>query len=99
MTYRAFQQGGHVADQEQNAAFLGGWIWAGTVRDVQDKKKTEALSPECVANQMRKIRNGRTVGSCLVCGMCQSQRGALKRSGFSLWQALSQKHRAAEIAK
>lgn len=47
MTYRAFQQGGHVADQEQHAAFLGGWMWAGTVRDVQDKKKTEAPSPVC----------------------------------------------------
>lgn len=45
MTYRAFQQGGHVAAQEQNAAFLSGWIWAGTVRDVQDKKKRKLPAP------------------------------------------------------
>lgn len=48
MTYRAFQQCGHMADQEQHASFLGGWLWAGMVRDVQDKKKTEAPSTECV---------------------------------------------------
>lgn len=39
--------------KEQNASFLGGWLWAGTVHDVQDKK-TEVPSTELVwFNQMR----------------------------------------------
>lgn len=66
MTYRAFQQCGHMADQEHCASFLGGWLWAGTVRDVQDegkKRKLPVLSEWF--NQMRKMGNGWTVGSCL----------------------------------